>query len=110
MEILPTAESNMHVDHDFLDIVEAEIRRALNNVEELMQNSPEMIKEREETWKDAFDQMSAHLAKWEKKLGELTQETAAVEYDLNQQEAILRKWFGALDATHSRLKAASSRQ
>ena len=110
MENLPAAESNMHVDHDFLNDVEVEIRRALNNVEELMQSSPEMIKDRDESWKNAFDQMSAHLANWEKKLGELTRETAAVENDLNQQETILRKWFGALKATRSRLTAASSRE
>jgi hypothetical protein len=107
MESPPIAEPRIALDHAFLNTVEDDIARALQRTAELDAGVEHLVVESGSTWKSGFDQLSASLTNWEKRLGELTRQTAAVEAELLEQENALRTWFLALEAANSNLARIS---
>ncbi len=100
-------EPKVEIDFAFLDAVEIEIASALKRTTELEEGLSTSSLEAESNWRDAFASMSANLAQWHERLGELSRQTAVVESELNEQEQALREWFGALGPTSSKLAEAA---
>jgi len=97
------AEAGRQIDHEFLDAVEVELALALQRTKEMEEGLDAARLSTDPSWQGAFASMSANLADWHGRLGELTRHTAAVESELNEQEHALREWFQALGLTSSQL-------
>jgi hypothetical protein len=97
------------IDHEFLDAVGTEIARALERATELEAGLGEFADAPEGGRRESLERMSACLADWERRLAELTRQTAVAESELYEQEAALREWFDLLGPTSEQLsKAAAS--
>jgi chromosome segregation ATPase len=103
-------ESPPAIDHRFLDTVEQEIQQALARSAELEAGLEHLVIESNSNWQDSFEQLSSSLTRWEKRLDDLSKQTAAVEVELQRQESALREWFAAMGATRSRLSALAGAQ
>ncbi|MCE9534017.1 MAG: hypothetical protein K8T89_23275 [Planctomycetes bacterium] len=95
---------NQNVDRAFLDAIDVEIARALEQAGHLEAGLDAFFPEPDSAWQDSFDTMSRNLSVWRDRLEELTRQTAAVETELNDQEHSLRDWFHSLGTTRIRLE------
>ncbi len=103
------ASPRPQVDYEFLNDVEAEIRRALERAVALEAGLASLSTSADNSWQQPFSQMSESLTGWQSRLADLTRQTAALESDLSDQEQAMRGWFQALGITSERLEEMSKR-
>lgn len=100
-------ETRGSIDRGFLDAVEIEIARALQETIDLEAGLAEMTSG-DSARRDSFVTFTENLATWHERLGNLTRHTATVEAELNDQERAMRSWFESLGLTTTRLVQASA--
>lgn len=104
---METELPSIAIDYAFLDQVEAEIVRSLEQATQLESGLAELQPRAPVDWLGAFDRLNANLANWENKLAELSQQAAATDADLTDQHEAVRAWMQSMADTSARLAQAS---
>lgn len=100
---MDSAAKTPSLDHAFLEAVEADLARALEQVEQFAEPSETTVSAPDYSWQNSLTRLSDNLAAWQTRLGELSRQTTEVEGNLSAQEKAIREWFRALGKTSEQM-------